>query len=98
MKQARTFTAPRSTADKTATGMRFFKCINATACFVVCVCVCVCVFGLLCKSQAHVQHVGQQLVDGLLEQADRHEFAVKVTGPSALPFLTFDKDDATDPG
>jgi glutamate-1-semialdehyde 2,1-aminomutase len=41
---------------------------------------------------AHMAALGTRLSDGLARQAAAHGLAVRVTGPPALPFLTFDAD------
>lgn len=42
----------------------------------------------------HTQRVGSELSLGLSDLAKRHGYAVTMSGPVAMPFLTFDADDA----
>jgi glutamate-1-semialdehyde 2,1-aminomutase len=46
-------------------------------------------------AMSHMQAMGRMLTDGIEEQAARHGVAVTVSGPDAMPFVTFDADDAT---
>lgn len=46
-------------------------------------------------AMAHMQAMGRLLTDGIQEQAVRHDVPITVTGPDAMPFVTFDADDAT---
>lgn len=46
-------------------------------------------------AMAHMQTMGRLLTDGIQEQAARHEVPITVSGPDAMPFVTFDADDAT---
>lgn len=45
-------------------------------------------------AMAHMQSMGSMLTDGIEEQAARHGVPVSVSGPPAMPFVTFDADDA----
>jgi glutamate-1-semialdehyde 2,1-aminomutase len=44
-------------------------------------------------AMGHMQAMGRQLTEGLSKQAARHGVAVTISGPSAMPFMTFDADD-----
>jgi len=46
-------------------------------------------------AMAHMQAMGSMLSEGLAAQAESHGVPIKVCGPSAMPFVTFDADDAT---
>ncbi len=46
-------------------------------------------------AMAHMQAMGRLLTDGIKEQAARHDVPITVSGPDAMPFVTFDADDAT---
>ena len=46
-------------------------------------------------AMAHMQAMGSMLSEGLAAQAESHGVPIKVCGPSAMPFITFDADDAT---
>ena len=46
-------------------------------------------------AMAHMQAMGSMLSDGLAAQAESHGVPIKVCGPSSMPFITFDADDAT---
>ena len=45
-------------------------------------------------AMAHMQAMGSMLSEGLAAQAESHGVPIKVCGPSAMPFITFDADDA----
>jgi glutamate-1-semialdehyde 2,1-aminomutase len=46
-----------------------------------------------CAALRHTQRVGSELSTGLLDLAQSHDFAVTMSGPAAMTFLTFDADD-----
>lgn len=46
-----------------------------------------------CAAMAQMQAMGTLLQEGIAEQAERHGVAVTVSGPPAMPFVTFDEDD-----